>query len=197
MISALITFYLTPISSTQAILAGAAVNMETIPERLNPIVKPLMESIKRERCQILQQLTAQYLVKLLDLVRNRTPNPINKIVINLCHLLKSDLEFTPRIVSYTIYTRHMKYAVIRTQSTCSYSWYLLNFQQVPTEKSIGEFDSNDADTDKQNPYHGMLTLTIQSKGIMDNHGSSVPLRGRPPLADVALDDISEVEDPVK
>lgn len=76
--------------------------MESIPERLNPVVKPLMESIKRERCQIIQQLAAQYLVKLLDLVRNRTPNPINKIVINLCHLLKSDLEFTPRIVSLTI-----------------------------------------------------------------------------------------------
>lgn len=74
--------------------------MENIPERLNPIVKPLMESVKRERCQIVQQLAAQYLVKLLDLVRNRTPNPINKIVINLCHLLKSDLEFTPRIVRF-------------------------------------------------------------------------------------------------
>lgn len=73
--------------------------MECIPEKLNPIVKPLMESMKREKCQIIQQLAAQYLVKLLDLVRNRTPSPINKIVTNLCHLLKSDSEFTPRIVS--------------------------------------------------------------------------------------------------
>lgn len=89
--------------STLAIIAGAAVNMECIPELLNPIVKPLMESIKRERCQIIQQLAAQYLVKLLDLVRNRNPNPINKIVINLCHLLKSDNDFTPRIVSTLIF----------------------------------------------------------------------------------------------
>lgn len=48
----------------------------------------------------------------------------------------------------------------------------------------------------------MLTLTIQSKGIMDNHGSATvtaPLRGpgRPPLTDVTIDDISEVEDPVR
>lgn len=88
------------ICSTQAILAGAAVNMECLPEKLNPIVKPLMESIKREKCQIIQQLSAQYLVKLLDLVRQRTPNPINKIIINLCTLLKSDADFTPRIVSF-------------------------------------------------------------------------------------------------
>lgn len=80
--------------------------MENIPDLLNPVVKPLMESIKRERCQIIQQLAAQYLVKLLDLVRNRNPNPINKIVINLCRLLKSDLEFTPRIVSM-LFSEHI------------------------------------------------------------------------------------------
>lgn len=86
--------------STQAILAGATVNMECLPEKLNPVVKPLMESMKREKCQIIQQLSAQYLVKLLDLVRNRTPNPNNKIITNLCTLLKSDAEYTPKIVSY-------------------------------------------------------------------------------------------------
>lgn len=73
--------------------------MECLPEKLNPVVKPLMESIKREKCQIFQQLSAQYLVKLLDLVRTRTPNPINKIITNLCTLLKSDNEYTPKIVS--------------------------------------------------------------------------------------------------
>lgn len=98
------TIHLLFIRSTLAILAGATVNMESIPDRLNPVVKPLMESIKRERCQIIQQLAAQYLVKLLDFVRNRNPNPINKIVINLCHLLKSDLEFTPRIVCFIFLT---------------------------------------------------------------------------------------------
>lgn len=86
--------------STQAILAGATVNMECLPEKLNPVVKPLMESIKREECQIIQQLSAQYLVKLLDLVRSRNPNPNNKIITNLCMLLKSDSDFTPKIVRF-------------------------------------------------------------------------------------------------
>lgn len=63
---------------------------------------------------------------------------------------------------------------------------------------IGEFDPNEADTDKQNPYHGMLTLTIQGKGV-DSQTSSTPVRGpgRPPLNDVSLDDLTEAEDPVK
>lgn len=76
--------------------------MECIGDLLNPVVKPLMESIKRERCQIIQQLAAQYLVKLLDLVRSRTPSPVNKIVTNLCQLLRSDDEYTPRIVSISV-----------------------------------------------------------------------------------------------
>ncbi|XP_055324394.1 TATA-binding protein-associated factor 172 [Sitodiplosis mosellana] len=151
--------------STLAILAGATVNMESIPDRLNPVVKPLMESIKRERCQIIQQLAAQYLVKLLDFVRNRNPNPINKIVINLCHLLKSDLEFTPRI--------------------------------MVTEKMITDFEPNEAETDKQNPYHGMLTLTIQGKGV-DSHTVSTPRGpGRPPLNDVTIEDLAETDDPCR
>lgn len=76
--------------------------MECLPDKLNPVVKPLMESIKREKCQIIQQLAGQYLVKLLDLIRDRTPNPINKIVTNLCTLLKSDCDFTPKLVRRSI-----------------------------------------------------------------------------------------------
>lgn len=74
-----------------------------------------------------------------------------------------------------------------------YQFYLI---QIPTEKSIADYDSIDADPEKQNPYHGMLTLTIQSRGV-DSH-TSVSLRGpgRPPLNDVPLDDIPEMEDPV-
>lgn len=45
----------------------------------------------------------------------------------------------------------------------------------------------------------MLTLTIQGKGV-DSHGAATApaLRGpgRPPLADISLDEISEAEDPV-
>lgn len=73
--------------------------MGCLPEKLNPVIKPLMESIKREECEIFQQLSAQYLVKLLDLVAHRNPSPNNKIITNLCTLLKSDNEFTPKIVS--------------------------------------------------------------------------------------------------
>lgn len=84
--------------STQASLAGAIVCMRCLPEKLNPVIKPLMESIKKEECQLLQKLSAEYLAHLLDQVWNREPSPNGKIINNLCALLKSDADFTPKII---------------------------------------------------------------------------------------------------
>ncbi|XP_055541530.1 TATA-binding protein-associated factor 172 [Wyeomyia smithii] len=84
--------------STQSSLAGAAISLHCLPEKLNPVVKPLMESIKREECELLQKLSARYLAELLCQVTVRNPCPNNKIVSNLCTLLKSDLDFTPKLV---------------------------------------------------------------------------------------------------
>ncbi|XP_052865254.1 TATA-binding protein-associated factor 172 [Anopheles cruzii] len=85
--------------STQSSVSGAVVCLRCLPEdRLNPVVKPLMESIKREECELLQKLSAKYLSGLLDQATARTPCPNNKIVSNLCTLLKSDPEFTPKVL---------------------------------------------------------------------------------------------------
>jgi TATA-binding protein-associated factor len=83
--------------ATQAALAGAVVNLKCLPEKLNPIVKPLMESIKREESEILQKMAARFLTHLLNQIVDRQPCPNNKIVSNLCALLKSDVDFTPKI----------------------------------------------------------------------------------------------------
>lgn len=84
--------------TVQAALAGATVCLHNLPEKLNPVIKPLMESIKREECKILQKLAAKYLVLLLEQICDRNPCPNNKIITNLSRLLKSDAEFTPKIV---------------------------------------------------------------------------------------------------
>ncbi|XP_058174842.1 TATA-binding protein-associated factor 172 [Anopheles ziemanni] len=84
--------------STQSSVSGAVVSLHCLPDRLNPVVKPLMESIKREECELLQKLSAKYLSDLLDQVTTRTPCPNSKIVTNLCTLLKSDPEFTPKVI---------------------------------------------------------------------------------------------------
>ncbi|KAJ6635131.1 TATA-binding protein-associated factor [Pseudolycoriella hygida] len=149
--------------STQAILAGANVFLGCLPEKLNPIVKPLMESIKREECEIFQQLSAHYLVKLLDLVAQRIPSPNNKIITNLCTLLKSDIDFTPKITIAPLF------------SLC-----------------------NSSNTTSSNPYHGILTLANQQKSCETQNGNTVARGpGRPPVADVSVDECVESEDPTK
>lgn len=68
--------------------------------------------------------------------------------------------------------------------------------QIETDRAVSDFNPNEAEADKHNPYHGMLTLTIQSKGV-DSHAPSVPRGpGRPPINDISIDDILETEDPV-
>ncbi|XP_061399737.1 TATA-binding protein-associated factor 172 [Musca vetustissima] len=85
--------------STQAALAGAIVYLKCLPEKLNPVVKPLMESIKREESLLLQELSCEFLVTFMDQVCDREPSPNNKLLTNLSALLKSDADFTPKIVT--------------------------------------------------------------------------------------------------
>ncbi|XP_012284327.1 TATA-binding protein-associated factor 172 isoform X2 [Orussus abietinus] len=85
---------------SMAALAGAATMLHCLPEApqpLNPLVKPLMEAVKREEDEELQKLAARHLAHLVDLCVTRKPSPNSKIATNLCTFLCSDMEFTPRV----------------------------------------------------------------------------------------------------
>ncbi|XP_045477599.1 TATA-binding protein-associated factor 172 isoform X2 [Harmonia axyridis] len=81
-----------------AAVSGALVMFNALPEKLTPIVKPLMEAIRREDNESLQKLAAANLAILVDQCRNRVPCPGDKILVNLCTFLKCDPDFTPVIV---------------------------------------------------------------------------------------------------
>lgn len=83
-------------------LAGACVMLEALPEKLNPIIKPLMESIKHEKEERLQNNSANILACLVKQCITREPCPNSKIISNLCTLLCSDPDFTPKLVSFLI-----------------------------------------------------------------------------------------------
>ncbi|KAJ8978247.1 hypothetical protein NQ317_012603 [Molorchus minor] len=83
--------------SSLAALSGAIVMFRALPEKLTPVVKPLMESIRRESDENLQKITAEHLAILLDQCRQRNPCPNEKILANLCTFLRCDPEFTPVI----------------------------------------------------------------------------------------------------
>lgn len=67
---------------SMAALAGAATMLHCLPETpqpLNPLVKPLMEAIKREENEELQRLAAKHLSHLVDLCVDRKPSPNAKV----------------------------------------------------------------------------------------------------------------------
>ena len=70
---------------------------DILPEKLNPVVKPLMEGIKRETCPEMQKVIADFLSKLMYLCINRNPCPNPKIINNLVGFLCSDENLTPKI----------------------------------------------------------------------------------------------------
>lgn len=79
----------------QACLASFIVSLGWLPERLSPVIRPLMESIKKEGNEQLQRASAEHLVRLLKQCVSRQPCPNPKVVRNLVTYLCSDPTFTP------------------------------------------------------------------------------------------------------
>ncbi|XP_069467480.1 TATA-binding protein-associated factor 172 isoform X2 [Ambystoma mexicanum] len=75
--------------------ACAIVNMQQLPEKLNPIIKPLMETVKKEENTLVQNYAALCIAKLLQQCMSRNPCPNPKIVKNLCNSLCIDPHLTP------------------------------------------------------------------------------------------------------
>lgn len=82
-----------------AALAGATVALQQIPNKLNPLIRSLMNGIKFEMNIDLQARTAEVLASFLVLCRERAAtlkaNPSDKIVKNVCSFLCQDQTLTP------------------------------------------------------------------------------------------------------
>lgn len=75
--------------------ACAVVNLQQLPEKLNPVIKPLMEAIKKEENTLVQNYVALCIAKLLQQCTTRSPCPNSKIIKNLCNSLCVDPHLTP------------------------------------------------------------------------------------------------------
>ncbi|KAH0623625.1 hypothetical protein JD844_006574, partial [Phrynosoma platyrhinos] len=75
--------------------ACAVVNLEQLPEKLNPVIKPLMETVKKEENTLVQNYAALCIAKLLQQCTTRSPCPNSKIIKNLCNSLCVDPHLTP------------------------------------------------------------------------------------------------------
>ncbi|XP_061645267.1 TATA-binding protein-associated factor 172 isoform X2 [Phyllopteryx taeniolatus] len=75
--------------------ACAVINQQVLPDKLNPLVRPLMESIKREENTLIQGYAASFIAKLLQQCCGRSPCPNPKIIKNLCASVCADSSVTP------------------------------------------------------------------------------------------------------
>uniref|UniRef100_A0A3Q2QZV1 BTAF1 RNA polymerase II, B-TFIID transcription factor-associated n=1 Tax=Fundulus heteroclitus TaxID=8078 RepID=A0A3Q2QZV1_FUNHE len=75
--------------------ACAAISLEALPDKLNPLVRPLMETVKKEENSLVQSYAASFIAKLLQQCAGRSPCPNSKIVKNLCASACTDPAATP------------------------------------------------------------------------------------------------------
>lgn len=153
--------------STQSALACAVSRLKCLPEKLNPVVKPLMESIKREENEILQKMSADSLVYLMSQTVSRQPSPNIKIITNLSTLLKSDDEFTPVINFTDLELKHFK-----PNSDVSNPYYgIITLQKQLRTKEINNGGTSGAASSSRGP-------------------------GRPPTLEVTSEESIDIDNPV-
>lgn len=87
--------------SMLASYASAILSFDGVPPKLNPIIRSLMDSIKEERNEMLQNIAGDTVVHLIsELVNNGKVNVSNKIVKNLCGFLCVDTAEVPEFHSH-------------------------------------------------------------------------------------------------
>ncbi|XP_062108319.1 TATA-binding protein-associated factor BTAF1-like isoform X2 [Humulus lupulus] len=82
--------------SVSALVAAAVVWMLELPAQLNPIILPLMASIRREQEERLQEKAAEALAELIYYCISRKPSPNDKLIKNVCSLTCMDPCETPQ-----------------------------------------------------------------------------------------------------
>ncbi|XP_073057089.1 TATA-binding protein-associated factor BTAF1-like [Primulina eburnea] len=82
--------------TVSALLAAAFVWMSELPAKLNPVILPIMASVKREQEEILQKKAAESLAELIHQCIERKPCPNDKLIKNLCTLACVDPRETPQ-----------------------------------------------------------------------------------------------------
>lgn len=157
---------------TQAAIGNAVVMLRHPPEKLHPVCKAVMESIKKEENEMLQLLSAESLSILIDIAAAKTPCPVDKIITNLCIFLRSDPEFTPQIKPSSDENR-----------SCDSGG----------ESSGDGFRSSTPFNNRFSNFNGIPTLVNQQKSaeraIYRRSNSTGRGPGRPPIHDLPPEDL--------
>lgn len=131
----------------QSSVAAALIALQQLPAKLNPVIRPIMDSVKKEEDSQMQKRTAVALAQLLMLCVNRSPCPNGKIIKNLCSFVCNDTNQTPPV---------------RLDGLLSNS-----NSPVPTEDGMAS-SNNKSDVSTCGTSLGILTLHRKQKNAIQN-----------------------------
>lgn len=80
-------------------LAMAVVKLDALPDKLNPVIRPIMEAIRCEENEEVRSQAALCLAHLMQNCLSRNPSPNGKIIKNLCGFLCADPTVTPNVMT--------------------------------------------------------------------------------------------------
>lgn len=140
--------------TVSALVAAAVVWMSELPAKLNPIILPLMASVKREQEEVLQNMAAEALAELIYHCVQRKPGPNDKLIKNLCGLVCMDPSETPQAG-------------------------VLTSIEIVEEQDLLPFGSNSNSTNKQKPKVHMIAAgedRSKVEGFICRRGSEFALK---------------------
>ena len=85
-------------------LASASISTKQLTEKMNPLIRPLVECIRLEFNEQIQTIASKHLAILMQYCYQRQPNPVQKIFKNLHSSLCNNRDQTPKILKMTNYS---------------------------------------------------------------------------------------------
>ena len=79
-------------TSIRGVIASVIVAWKKLPQQLNPIIRSLMNGIKKESVQSLQKRFAFGIASLIKQIINRKPCPNSKIISNICSSISTNIQ---------------------------------------------------------------------------------------------------------
>ncbi|XP_071487999.1 TATA-binding protein-associated factor 172-like [Diadema antillarum] len=143
---------------TQSCLTAALVLLQALPDKLNPVIRPLMEAVKKEESPFMQRRAAVSLARLLELCSSRQPCPNPKIIKNLCTSLCSDPSITPSV------SQPLKVTSAEPSSnTLTVPGVAPGGSRPSSPLTLGGGEGNSQSVIQCDKLHGVLTLSKQQQ----------------------------------
>ncbi|UJR33862.1 hypothetical protein I4U23_021283 [Adineta vaga] len=133
-----------------AYLASACVYWRFLGDQLNPLIRPMMDALKKESDPLIQDDIARAMAELIwqCTQRTTTPNPNNKIVKNLCNYVCADSDETPHVMSSTRFTESSETtSIVNEEYNCTALKGIYTWQKTNSDDTSKNTLTRDSSTD--------------------------------------------------